>query len=107
MPEGGENSDVDKVPTPRVTKEQKKNQASEMKYQGSDDYYKTEISKGFEIINEIVYENNILTTDTLEGKMWMSNYNPSFGVAHAGIDKKLILELSAPEIKHDVKPHAP
>ena len=80
-----------------------------MKYQGSDDYYKTEISKGFEIINEIVNENNILSTDTLEGKMIKSFNNPSFGVAHAGIDKKLILELSAPEINHNVKPepHAP
>jgi hypothetical protein len=107
MPEGGENSDVDKVPTPRVTKEQKKNKASGMKYQGGDDYYKTEISKGFEIINEIVNENDILTTDTLEGKIFLSFISPSFGVAHTGIDKKLILELSIPELVHDVRPHAP
>ena len=68
MPEGGVDvPDVVMIPTPIVTTERKQEEASEEEKQGTNEYYKKECRKDFNISDEVIIASKLRTTHTLEG----------------------------------------
>ena len=58
---------------------------------GSNEFYSNKIKKGFEIINEVVYENDLLMTDILDDNNNDSTFRLGFDVVYAGRDKQLVI----------------
>lgn len=59
-------------------------------------------SKGFQIANEVLNQNNFLMEDTLDGINCSQGYGMNVDVAFAGEDKKLIIELFMSEFEKPI-----
>lgn len=75
---------------------------NEERNQGSNEFYKNEFKKGFQIANEVLNQNNFLMEDTLDGINCSQRYGMNVDVAFAGEDKKLIIELFMSEFEKPI-----